>query len=100
MRFSLLGVMLLAAAVAGAQTPSAESDAISTVVVPVVGSVTGVGGVHWHTDLELRNDQRTDVNVMLTMPAAPDANFIMLPLAAGASVRLDDVAVALGVDNR
>lgn len=99
MKFSLSGVMLLVATVAGAQTPSAGGDAISTVVVPVVGSVTGVGGVHWHTDLELRNDQRMDVSVMLTMPAAPDANFIMLPLAAGASVRLDDVAVALGVDN-
>ncbi|HSP34106.1 MAG TPA: hypothetical protein VLU46_07325 [Thermoanaerobaculia bacterium] len=91
----LIAALLLAATTAAAQT----STDMSTVVVPVVGSVTGVGNVHWHTDLELRNDLRTDVNVMLTMPAAPEANFIMLPLAAGASVRLDDVAVALGIDN-
>jgi len=95
---AIAAAILFAASAAAAQTSPAAAE-VSTVVVPVVGSVTGVGNVHWRTDLELRNDQRTDINVMLTMPAAPDANFIMLPLAAGASVRIDDVAVALGVDN-
>lgn len=99
MRSRVIAALLLAATAAAAQTTTEKSDSISTVVVPVVGSVTGVNAVHWHTDLELRNDQRTDVNVMLTMPAAPDSNFIMLPLAAGAAVRIDDIAVALGVEN-
>ncbi len=95
MRLWALTAIALFASAAAAQT----APEMSTVVVPVVGSVTGVGNVHWHTDLELRNDQRTDVNVMLTMPASPDANFIVVPLAAGAAVRIDDVATALGVDN-
>lgn len=99
MKSSVVVALLLAATAASAQATSEANDAISTVVVPVVGSVTGVNGVHWHTDLELRNDQRTDISVMLTMPAAPDANFLMLPLVAGAAVRIDDVAVALGVEN-
>ncbi|HEX9163216.1 MAG TPA: hypothetical protein VF980_16035 [Thermoanaerobaculia bacterium] len=87
-------VLLVAAAAPGQQPPP-----MSTVIVPVVGSVTGAGNVRWRTDVELRNDAGSQVTVMLTMPAAPEANFVMLPLDPGATVRFNDVASALGVDN-
>ena len=90
--------MILACTAAVAQEPDTTTPP-SRVVVPVVGSVTGANDVHWRTDVELRNDSRSDVTVVLTMPTAPDANFVMLPMAAGAVVRMTDVASALGVEN-
>jgi hypothetical protein len=72
---------------------------MTTVIVPVVGRCLGANDVRWRTEVELRNDQRTEVNVVLTMPAAPDANFAMLPMDPGATLRIVDVAAALGVEN-
>ena len=72
---------------------------MTSVVVPVVGRCLGANNVRWHTDVELRNDQRNEVTVMLTMPATADANFIMVPVAPGAVLRMTDVAAALGVED-
>ena len=95
-RLALL--MMLVCSAAGAQEADQPSGT-SRVIVPVVGNVTGPNDVHWRSDVELRNDSRNDVTVVLTMPAAPDANFVMLPMAAGAVIRMNDVASALGVEN-
>jgi hypothetical protein len=91
--------LLLVCSVEMAQTDIDQTPPASRVVVPVVGSVTGVNDVHWRTDVELRNDSKSEVTVVLTMPAAPDANFVMLPMDAGATLHLTDVAAALGVEN-
>ena len=91
--------LLLAATAAMAQTGADQTPATSKVVVPVVGSVIGANDVHWRTDVELHNDSRTELTVVLTMPATPDANFLMLPMDAGATLHLTDVAAALGVEN-
>lgn len=95
----MASLALLLGATAAAAQSAEQNPPMSTVVVPVAGSVTGANDVRWRTDLELYNDSRTDVTVMLTMPVTPDANFIMLPIAPGAAVRLNDVAAALGVEN-
>jgi hypothetical protein len=52
---TLLSLMFAAATAARAQPADPPID-LTTVVVPVVGSVVGATGVHWKTDLELRND--------------------------------------------
>lgn len=95
----VIAALLLAAAAASAQTTVEDAPPLSTVVVPVVGKCTGANNVSWHTDIELRNDQQNEVTVMLMMPATADANFIMLPVAPGALLRLSDVAAALGVED-
>ena len=95
-----LALALLLACTAGmAQTEIDRNPPTSKVVVPVVGSVTGANDVHWRTDVELRNDSGAEITVVLTMPAAPDANFVMLPMDPGAALHLTDVAAALGIEN-
>lgn len=93
--FALFFVCTAALAQTGIDQPLPSS----TVVVPVVGNVTGVNDVHWRTNVDLHNDSRNELTVVLTMPAAPDANFVMIPIAPGATVRMNDVAAALGVEN-
>lgn len=92
-------VLLLACTAAMAQTEPEQTPPASKVVVPVVGRVTGANDVHWRTDVQLHNDTKSELTVVLTMPAAPDANFVMLPMDPGATVHLTDVAAALGVEN-
>lgn len=99
LRLFMASLALLLRATSAAAQSAEQNPPMSTVVVPVVGSVTGANDVRWRTDVELHNDQRTDVTVVLTMPATPEANFIMLPIAPGSTVRLSDVAAALGVEN-
>jgi hypothetical protein len=91
-------VLLLAPVTAGSQSIDATGP-MTTVTVPVVGRCLGANDVHWRTEVELRNDQRSEINVVLTMPAAPDANFAMLPMDPGATLQITDVAAALGVEN-
>jgi hypothetical protein len=90
--------LLLTTATAAAQSIDVTGP-MTTVIVPVVGKCLGANDVRWRTEVELRNDQRSEVNVVLTMPAAPDANFAMLPMDPGAALRIVDVAAALGVEN-
>jgi len=94
----LIALLLLAPLGAVAQEIETPPP-MTTVVVPVVGRVLGANDIHWRTEVELRNDQRSEVNVVLTMPATPDANFVMLPMDPGAALSIGDVAAALGVEN-
>jgi hypothetical protein len=90
MRPVLLGVALCAAISAAAQEVSAP--VITTVVVPVVGSIVGVDNVRWRTEVELRNDTRTEANVVVTLPTAPEQPAIALPgIPPGGVVRFADI---------
>jgi hypothetical protein len=80
-------VLLLFAAAARGQ----EADSVS-VIVPVVGSVIGPNATRWVTDVELRNDMRTEATVALSLPAAPDQPVILLTMPPGAIQRFSDVA--------
>ena len=61
------------------------------VIVPVVGSVTGVGGARWKTDVVLRNDLKTDATVSLSLPTAPDQPVIITTIPPGEIMRFGDV---------
>lgn len=100
---SLVVLLLLAASAAVGQQMPVEAEqtkeVLTTVVVPVVGTVVGANGVRWKTDLLLNNDQRTEATVAIEMPAAADQPFIILTLAPGEVQRFTDVvAQAFGID--
>jgi len=96
------GLPLLLALLA-VPTTARSADAppqMATVVVPVVGTVDGPMGVRWKTDVELRNDQRFEVTVALTLPAAPDQPAILVSIAPGDTARFTDVVgQAFGMDS-
>jgi hypothetical protein len=86
--FCLIATTLIAP-VARAQS---ETPVMTTVVVPVVGSILGLDNVRWRTEVTLRNDMRTEANVVLTLPTTPDQSSIALPgIPPGGVVRFADI---------
>lgn len=79
-------LLLAAAAARAADVPSSV-----VVHVPVVGSVIGIGGIRWKTDVDLYNDTAQELTVRLSLPAtaAPDFLFTIPP---GATQRFTDIA--------
>ncbi len=73
---------------ASAQTTDASS---TRVVVPIVGSVTGIADVQWRTMLELYNDAPQPRDVLLTLPATSDQNWMAFTLEPGESKVFNDV---------
>jgi len=77
-----------------ASSVRAQSDVpiMTTVVVPVVGSILGLDNVRWRTDVLLRNDSRTEANVVLTLPTTPEQSSIALPaIPPGGVVHFADI---------
>lgn len=68
-----------------------DKPATVSVIVPVVGAVTGPGGARWKTDVELRNDSVAEATVSLTLPTAPDQPVIVTTIAPGESINFGDV---------
>ncbi|HET7437249.1 MAG TPA: hypothetical protein VFN10_21250, partial [Thermoanaerobaculia bacterium] len=100
-------VLLLLAAIAALaqEMPAAQEpdqvaqEAMTTVVVPVAGSVIGANDVQWKTDVVLSNDLRTEATVVIEMPSAPDQPVMILTLAPGQVQRFTDVvSEAFGID--
>ena len=85
MRWLILAVALRAAA-ASAQTP----DSV-TVLVPIVGSVTGANDVRWKTDVELHNDSRQEAFVALRLPTAPNRPAIAFTIPPGGTQNFTDI---------
>jgi len=83
--------LLTALAARGQQAPPAERPQTVSVVVPIVGSTDGPNNVRWKTDIELRNDQRSEATVSLTLPTAPDQPSIITTIPPGDTVRFPDV---------
>jgi hypothetical protein len=71
----------------------AQSDTppMTTVVVPVVGSVFGANSVRWKTDLELHNDGAAEATVSLVLPTAPDQPAMITTIGGGETVHFGDV---------
>ena len=85
---------------AGAAFAAETQPQTARVIVPVVGSVTGVGGARWKTDVVLRNDLRTEATVSLSLPTAPDQPVIITSIPPGESLRFADVVnEAFGVES-
>jgi len=82
-----------------AMSAVAQEQPVTTVIVPVVGSVLGMNGVIWKTDVELVNNLGSEATVALQLPTAPDSPAIVLTLAPGQSQNFTDVAgQAFGLD--
>ena len=78
--------------------PPPEPAPVTTVVIPVVGSVVGANGVRWKTDLELYNSESNDVTVAVELAIDPD-KILLMPMASGQGVRfLDVIGEAFGAD--
>jgi hypothetical protein len=78
--------------------PPPEPAPVTTVVIPVVGSVVGANGVRWKTDLELYNSESNDVTVAIELAVDPD-KVLLMPMASGQGVRfLDVIGEAFGTD--
>jgi len=86
----LTAILLLLATVAaeGAEAPNVS------VLVPIVGSVVGMNNVHWKTDVDLFNDSRSEANVMLSLPTAPDQPFILVSIGPGAVQHFSDIVAS------
>jgi hypothetical protein len=79
---------------------TAETPRSVIVIVPVVGSVNGPGGIRWKTDIELRNDFKSDATISLTLPTAPDQPVIITRIPPGEGIRFGDVVnEAFGIDS-
>jgi hypothetical protein len=83
----LTAVLLLLAA---ATSKAADAPNVS-VLVPIVGSIIGMNNVRWKTDVDLFNDSRSEANVMLSLPAAPDQPFILVTIAPGSAQHFSDI---------
>ena len=78
--------------------PPPEPAPVTTVVIPVVGSVVGANGVRWKTDLELYNGESNDVTVAVELAIDPD-KILLMPMVPGQRVRfLDVIGEAFGAD--
>jgi hypothetical protein len=82
--------LLLAIAIALPLAAQTSKEVTTTVLVPVVGTVTGAGNVIWKTDVELVNDTRQEVDVALSLPTAGDAA-IFVTMAPNSVQRFGDV---------
>lgn len=79
---------------------SAEQTAITTVVVPVVGSAIGPGPSQWKTDLELHNDLRTEATVTISLPVVADQPILLFTIPPHGVQRFADVVgEAFALDN-
>jgi hypothetical protein len=70
------------------------------VVVPVIGSVVGAGGVRWRTELRIVNNQAREMTVSLLLPTIGDDRFLVQTLGPGEGMAFHDVlAEAFGLDS-
>lgn len=98
----VIATMLLSLALAGvaaAQEPPPETPEMTSVLVPVVGTVDGANSVFWRTDLELINDLQSEALVSLVLPTLPDQPALITTVPAQSRIRFNDVfGEAFGID--
>jgi len=86
-------VLLLTAGWAAA----ADLPPSAIVRVPVVGSVWGIGGVRWKTNVDLYNDSSQELTVRVSLPAA-DAPELLFDIGAGATQHFPDIAESFSIE--
>jgi hypothetical protein len=70
---------------------AAQDLTVSEALVPVAGSIQGLGGVVWSTDVALHNSMPFDVDVVVSLVGAPDDPFIMSTIPAGDTLTFPDL---------
>jgi hypothetical protein len=98
-RLALTAIAALALAPAlQAADPTPEPQ--TQVVVPVIGSVIGAGGVRWRTELRIINNQNREMTVSLLLPTLGDDHFLVQTLGPGEGMAFHDVLLdVFGLDN-
>jgi hypothetical protein len=72
--------------------PAARAaDDTTRVLVPVVGTVRGVGDVQWRTEFSMVNDLQQSVDVILTLPTVGDEYLLGLTLQPGQAIHFPDL---------
>lgn len=82
----LVAALLLLSVSAAAQEPT-----VSEAIVPVAGSIQGLGGVVWSTDVALHNPMPFDVDVVVSLVGVPDDPFIFSSIRAGDTLTFPDL---------
>src|SRR5689334_18916265 len=90
-----LAFCLLLSAFSLAQAADAPQSVV--VRVPVVGSVWGIGGVRWKTNVDLYNDSARELTVRVSLPAA-EAPDLLFPIPPGSTQHFPDVAEAFSIE--
>jgi hypothetical protein len=75
-----------------------RTPVMTTAVVPVVGTIDGMNGYRWKTDVQLRNDLPTEATVALTLPTVIDQPAMITTIPPGQTVSFSDVVAAFGVE--
>ncbi|MFA6956923.1 MAG: hypothetical protein WC538_13730 [Thermoanaerobaculia bacterium] len=70
---------------------AAQELTVSEAIVPVAGSIQGLGGVVWSTDVALHNFLPYDVDVVVSLVGGPDDPFIMSTIPAGGTLTFPDL---------
>lgn len=86
----LTSLLLILGATAASAADAPPPESVS-VLVPIVGSVVGMNNVRWKTDIDLYNDSRTEANVMLSLPTAPDQPFILVAIPPASGQHFGDI---------
>lgn len=74
-----------------AQEESPEPVVVRTAIVPVVGSIVGIGEVRWFADVVISNPWTDPIDVILTAPSVPGDAFLFYTLRPGETMPLPDV---------
>ena len=82
-----LAVLLLMSAIGSA----AQEIVTSRAVIPVVGSVRGVGGIEWRSDVAIRNDLPANVEILMTLVSLPDEPFYFTTIPAGQTITFNNI---------
>jgi hypothetical protein len=90
----LLTQILTVAMILGATSAhgAPEQATISEAIVPVVGTIVGLGAVEWRADVALRNDQPYPVEVVLSLVGVPGDPFYFTTLGPGDSLMFPDIS--------
>ena len=70
----------------------AQDMTVSEAIVPVVGSIRGLGNVVWTTDVALRNTLPQDVEVVLSLVGVPEDPFLFTTIRAGDTIAFQDIS--------
>lgn len=97
---TLLLLLLLFSAAPPQADAQEEATQYSTTIVPLVGTIRGMGGVRWRSDVRIINETGAPVDAILMLPAAAEQPWMMTTIEPGAAVIFSDIAAeAFGLEN-
>lgn len=97
--FLLLVVLAVCGFARGVRAQEADQQ-YATTIVPLVGTIRGMGDVRWRADVRIINETLNPIEAILMLPAAPEQPWMMTTISAGDAVVFSDIASeAFGMEN-